>query len=82
MATATIAWPKKTRELHNVLFDSTRWNEFKFRDDDVVVATWGKSGTTWTQQIVSQLVFRGAEGIAVMEGVSRGSTSESFQSGS
>jgi aryl sulfotransferase len=70
MATATVPWPQKTRELQNALFDSTRWVDFKFRDDDVIVATWGKSGTTWTQQIVSQLIFRGAEGIAVMEGIS------------
>jgi aryl sulfotransferase len=70
MAATTVVWPKKVRELQNVLFDSTRWNEFKFRDGDIVIATWGKSGTTWTQQIVSQLVFRGAEGMAVMEGLS------------
>jgi aryl sulfotransferase len=45
--------------------DSTRWNDFPFRDDDIVIATWAKSGTTWTQQIVSQLIFEGAEGIDV-----------------
>lgn len=41
--------------------DSRRWNDFPFRSDDIVIASWGKSGTTWTQQIVSQLVFLGAE---------------------
>ncbi|KAM0715596.1 hypothetical protein Q7P37_009094 [Cladosporium fusiforme] len=41
--------------------DSTRWNDFPFRSDDIVIASWGKSGTTWMQQIVSQLVFQGAE---------------------
>jgi aryl sulfotransferase len=45
--------------------DSARWNDFKFRDGDIIIATWGKSGTTWTQQIVSQLVFNGEEGIDV-----------------
>src|SRR6185503_19849782 len=45
--------------------DSTIWNNFKFSDDDVVIATYAKSGTTWTQQIVSQLIFNGAEGIEV-----------------
>lgn len=59
------ALPVKTRELHNHHMDSTRWNGFRFRDDDIVIATWAKSGTTWTQQIVSQLVFGGAEGIDV-----------------
>jgi aryl sulfotransferase len=39
-------WPVKTRELHNHHFDSTIWNEFQFRDDDIVIATYAKSGTT------------------------------------
>ncbi len=60
-----IAWPVKSREIHNHHMDSTVWNDFKFRSDDVVVATYGKSGTTWTQQIVAQLIFNGAESIDV-----------------
>jgi aryl sulfotransferase len=60
-------WPVKTREMHNHHFDSSAWNEFKFRDDDVIIATYGKSGTTWVQQIVSQLIFNGAEGLDVAE---------------
>ncbi len=55
-----LSWPKKTREIQTTLMDSTRWNEFEFRDDDIVVATWSKTGTTWTQQIVSQLVLDGS----------------------
>ncbi|HYZ34583.1 MAG TPA: sulfotransferase domain-containing protein [Crenalkalicoccus sp.] len=54
-----IAWPRKTREMHNHHMDSTIWNDFAFRDDDVIIATYGKSGTTWTQQIIGQLVFNG-----------------------
>lgn len=50
-------WPQKTREFHNHHFDSTVWNDFVFRDDDIVIATYAKSGTTWTQQIVGQLLF-------------------------
>jgi aryl sulfotransferase len=53
----TIVWPTKTRELHNHHFDSTIWNDFRFRDDDIVISTYAKSGTTWTQQIVAQLLF-------------------------
>lgn len=59
------SWPQKTRELHNHHMDSTVWNDFPFRDDDIVIGTYAKSGTTWTQQIVSQLIFGGAEGLHV-----------------
>ncbi len=67
MSDAAPKWPKKTRELHNHHFDSTIWNDFVFRDDDIVIGTYAKSGTTWTQQIVSQLLFQGAEGLEVAE---------------
>lgn len=60
-------WPQKTREIHNHHFDSTIWNDFSFRDDDIVIATYAKSGTTWLQQIVSQLIFKGQEGLPVAE---------------
>jgi aryl sulfotransferase len=43
--------------------DSTYWNDFKFRDDDIIISTYAKAGTTWMQQIVSQLIFNAAEGI-------------------
>ncbi len=66
-AETAAAWPRKTRELHNHHFDSTIWNEFRFRDDDIVIATYAKSGTTWTQQIVAQLLFHGAEDLDVAE---------------
>lgn len=49
--------PTKTRELRNHHFDSTIWNDFRFRDDDIVISTYAKSGTTWMQQIVAQLLF-------------------------
>jgi aryl sulfotransferase len=58
--------PNKTSEFQNHHMDSTRWNEFKFRDDDIVIVTWAKSGTTWVQQIVGQFVFNAAENIPVM----------------
>ena len=67
MTETAIAWPRKTRELHNHHFDSTVWNDFAFRDDDVVIATYAKSGTTWVQQIVAQLLFQGAEDLEVAE---------------
>jgi aryl sulfotransferase len=67
MDEAAVRWPRKTREIHNHHFNSTSWNDFKFRNDDIIIATYAKSGTTWVQQIVSQLVFDGAEGLEVAE---------------
>src|SRR5262245_18601951 len=63
----SIAWPQKTRELNSHHFDSTIWNDFAFRDDDIVIATYAKSGTTWTQQIVGQLLFNGAPDVPVAQ---------------
>ena len=62
-----IEWPEKTRELHSHHFDSTIWNDIAFRDDDVIIATYAKSGTTWMQQIVAQLLFDADPGVAVAE---------------
>lgn len=61
MQPASGALPRKTHEIQNVTCDSTRWNGFKFRADDIIIATYGKSGTTWTQQIVGELIFRGTK---------------------
>jgi aryl sulfotransferase len=63
----TIRWPSKRRELHNHHFDSTIWNDLRFRDDDIIIATYAKSGTTWVQQIVGQLLFRGDPDLEVAE---------------
>lgn len=60
------AWPAKQRELQNHHMDSTYWNGFEFRDGDIVIATWAKSGTTWMQQVVGQLLFDGAEDVPIM----------------
>ncbi len=55
----SIQWPRKNRELHNHHMDSTIWNEFKFRNDDIIIGSFAKAGTTWTQQIVGQLIYSG-----------------------
>ena len=35
------------------------WGSFPFRDDDIIIASTIKSGTTWLQQIIAQLIFKG-----------------------
>jgi aryl sulfotransferase len=66
-ARKNIEWPRKTGELFHNHFDSTLWNDFPFRDDDIIIATYAKSGTTWLQQIVAQLLFNGEAGYNVGE---------------
>ncbi len=41
--------------------DSTRWDAYRPRAGDIVVATYPKCGTTWTQRIVSLLIFQTVE---------------------
>ena len=53
--------------MHSHHFDSTIWNDVRFRDDDIIISTYAKSGTTWVQQIVSQLIFKGQAGLPVAE---------------
>ncbi|WP_428241288.1 sulfotransferase domain-containing protein [Gynuella sp.] len=53
--------PVKTTEFQKSIIDSTIWNDFQYRDDDIVIGTYSKSGTTWMQQIVAQLIFSGEE---------------------
>jgi aryl sulfotransferase len=38
--------------------DSARWNEFPFRDGDIVISTRSKTGTTWVQMICALLIFQ------------------------
>jgi aryl sulfotransferase len=67
MTGGNVQWPRKTREFHSHHFDSTIWNDLVFRDDDIVIATYAKSGTTWLQQIVAQLLFDGQSDLSVAE---------------
>jgi aryl sulfotransferase len=65
--TDPVVWPQKRRELQNHHLDSRAWNEFPFRDGDVIIATYAKSGTTWVQQIVGQLIFGGDPALNLAE---------------
>jgi len=50
-----------TREYHTAIMDSTRWNNYVPRNGDIVIATFPKCGTTWTQRIVDLLIFQTPE---------------------
>jgi len=58
---------QKTRELQNHHFDSTIWNDFRFRPDDIIISTYAKPGTTWMQQIIAQLLHNGDPDVEVAE---------------
>lgn len=49
--------PERTRVYQCHHFDSTRWDYFEPRADDIIIATSYKAGTTWTQAIVAHLLF-------------------------
>ncbi len=49
--------PERSRTYRNHHIDSTRWDAFTARADDIVIATSYKAGTTWTQAIVANLLF-------------------------
>ena len=56
-----------TRAVRSRVFDSAQWDGFAMRADDIVIATYSKCGTTWTQRIVGMLVFGSAEPFAVQD---------------
>ena len=47
-----------TREVRTPVVDSRRWEKFEPRDGDIIIGTFSKCGTTWTQRIVDLLVFQ------------------------
>ena len=47
--------PPKIYRNHHI--DSERWARYSPRDDDIVIATPIKSGTTWTQGIIANMLF-------------------------
>ncbi|MDQ1435050.1 MAG: aryl sulfotransferase [Actinomycetota bacterium] len=46
------------RKYKSLVHDSTRWEAFAFRRDDIVITTPPKCGTTWTQMICALLIFQ------------------------
>jgi len=44
------------REVRSRIFDSARWEGYRAWPGDIIITTYPKSGTTWTQRIVSMLL--------------------------
>jgi aryl sulfotransferase len=49
------------REYRTWMIDSRRWDNYRPRSGDIIVATYPKCGTTWMKQIVSLLIFQSPE---------------------
>ena len=56
-----------TRPVRSRVFDSAAWDDFPMRGDDIVISTYPKCGTTWTQRIVGMLVFASADPFPVQD---------------
>lgn len=55
------AYPIKNRVYNEFVMESSRWDNFESRDDDIIICTPAKCGTTWTQMICALLVFQKVE---------------------
>jgi aryl sulfotransferase len=59
--------PQRLHEYRNHHLDSTRWDHYRPRDDDIVVTTAYKAGTTWTQRILGALLLGPDAQVGLME---------------
>ena len=50
--------PERIHTYTDMIFDSARWDSFKPRKGDIIVATPAKCGTTWTQMLCALLVHQ------------------------
>jgi aryl sulfotransferase len=55
------------QEYRTWIFDGRRWQHYRPRSNDIVIATYPKSGTTWMQRIVGLLVFQTPEPKPIMQ---------------
>lgn len=57
--------PSRIYQNHHL--DSTRWQGFIPHDDDIIISTSIKSGTTWTQAIVRELIVHAMQQVGVTD---------------
>jgi aryl sulfotransferase len=55
------------RQYRTWILDSRRWDHYRRRDGDIIIATYPKCGTTWMQRIVQLLVFQSVEAVPLMK---------------
>ncbi len=67
-------YPQVIHTYLNHALDSRRWQHYRPRPDDIIIATSYKSGTTWMQEIVRQLIFLGQD-VPERDGVRLGAIS-------
>ena len=48
-------------------YDSSLWNDYRPRPDDIIIAKYPKCGTTWMQRIVGMLIFQSDAPFPVQE---------------
>ena len=53
--------PRRTRIYRHRLLDGERWNSYRPRDDDIIVCSAYKAGTTWIQGICALLVYQSTD---------------------
>ena len=56
-----------SRHYRTWTLDSRRWESWRPREGDIVIATYPKCGTTWMQRIVSLLIFRSSDPLPLMD---------------
>jgi aryl sulfotransferase len=61
MSDPTARLPERVHVYENHHLDSPRWDRFETRPGDILITTAYKSGTTWTQTIVANLLFQDGE---------------------
>ena len=62
--------PERTNTYRGAFLDSTHWDGFRPRRDDIVISTSMKAGTTWMQRICAALVFQSPDLVAPLDALS------------